>query len=94
MRCITNILVNTTTVIGNGQGIVVVTRDVVRMVDRARHLAARHAAALPARLWKPWKQLSKSWLKQSYPGVMSSSGFMGCVSQPACGVLCSSCGTA
>ena len=95
MRCITNITGTTTRVIGNCQDIVVVvTGDVVRMVDRARHLASRHATALPARLWKAAKPLAKSWLSESYSRLMSSPGFQGFVSQPECGLPCSSCGTA
>lgn len=95
MRCITNITGTTTNVIGNCQGIVVVvTGDVVRMVDRARHLAARHATALPARLWKSAKPRPKSWLSESYSRLMSSQAFMGFGSQPVSGMPCSSCGTA
>jgi len=95
MRCNTNITANTTNVIGNCQDIVVVvTGDVVRTVARARHLATRHAAALPARLWTLLKKRPKSWLSESYSRLMSSPSFMGSLSQPACGVPCSSCGTA
>lgn len=94
MRCITNITGTTTRVFGNCQDIVVVvTGDVVRMVDRARHLAARHAAALPARLWKSAKPRPKSWLSESY-SRLTSVAFMGRESQPVCGMPCSSCGTA
>ena len=95
MRCNTNITVNTINVIGNCQDfVVVVTGDVVRMIAGARHLATRHATALPARLWKPLKKRSKSWLSESYSRLMSSSSFVGFQSQPVCGVPCSSCGTA
>ena len=95
MRCITNITGTTTNVIGNCQDIVVVvTGDVVRMVDRARHLAASHATALPARLWKAAKPRPKSWLSESYSRLASEVAFMGRGSQPVSGMPCSSCGTA
>ncbi len=95
MRCITTISGTTTNVIGNCQDIVVVvTSDVVRMAARARHLASRHATALPGRLWKSLKRLPKSWPSESYSRLMSSPSFTGFLGQPVCGVPCSSGGTA